>query len=294
MDNVILFGETGGGKSSTVNLLFECEVATVSDSAIGCTFEYKKYDAPEYALFDTAGLSEGQKGKVPHAVAIQQLVRLLRSLENGVSLLVLVMEKGRIKSLHENYKLLVDAICASSVPVILLISHCEVENNPGDWWRENKVHFDDYGMRFNDVVSGSCMDIATAPDIFKTDKVMQLIESTRKNLQQSIDKNKLSQGYNVGKGWQSWVLQVLPTVLKLLTPHFHPIVVQAVTAATELDLFQDSLRDRIYNYLIENGHTKDKANAFALQIVLGLDLKDGTKGMMNGWVSLIKAKCMLY
>jgi hypothetical protein len=53
------------------------------------------------------------------------LIELLKSLEGGVSLLVFVMEKGRIKkSLDENYKLFVDAICMKKVPVALMITHC--------------------------------------------------------------------------------------------------------------------------------------------------------------------------
>lgn len=56
------------------------------------------------------------------------------------------MEKGRIKkSLDENYKLFVDAICMNEVPVVLVITHCEMEITPGTWWNENKINFDKYG-----------------------------------------------------------------------------------------------------------------------------------------------------
>ena len=78
--------------------------------------------------------------------ALKKLTNLLKSLQDGVSLLVFVMEKGRIKkSLEENYKLFVDAICMNLVPVVLVITHCEQEAEPGVWWTENKQHFDEYG-----------------------------------------------------------------------------------------------------------------------------------------------------
>jgi len=77
---------------------------------------------------------------------VKQLIDLLKSLHEGVSLLVFVMEKGRIKkTLDENYKLFVEAICMKNVPVVLAITHCEMETVPGQWWTENQVHFKEYG-----------------------------------------------------------------------------------------------------------------------------------------------------
>ena len=53
---------SGGGKSSTINLLMEKQIAVVSDKAIGCTFDYKRYETNNgYVLFDTVGLGEGSK-----------------------------------------------------------------------------------------------------------------------------------------------------------------------------------------------------------------------------------------
>ena len=87
-----------------------------------------------------------EQGTVYQEVAEKNLERLLKCLEDGVSLLIFVMEKGRIKdSLHENYNIFVDAICKKKVPVILLITHCEIDENMGSWWDKNKNHFDRYG-----------------------------------------------------------------------------------------------------------------------------------------------------
>jgi len=50
---------------------------------------------------------------------VKQLIDLLKSLHEGVSLLLFVMEKGRIKkTLDENYRLFVEAICMKNVPVV--------------------------------------------------------------------------------------------------------------------------------------------------------------------------------
>ncbi|OXA48986.1 immune-associated nucleotide-binding protein 3-like isoform X1 [Folsomia candida] len=120
-NNVVLFGESGSGKSSTVNLLLGQEAAKVSDRAVGCTFKFEKYATENYNLFDTVGLSEGSRGTMSQTSAVKQLITLLKSLEGGVSLLVFVMENGKItKSLDENYKLFVEAICMKKVPSLLL------------------------------------------------------------------------------------------------------------------------------------------------------------------------------
>lgn len=53
----------GSGKSSVVNLLLEESKAEVSDKAVGCTFNFQKYETPAFNLFDTVGLSEGSSLK---------------------------------------------------------------------------------------------------------------------------------------------------------------------------------------------------------------------------------------
>lgn len=49
----------GSGKSSLVNLLLGQNRADVSDKAVGCTFNFQKYETPNFNLYDTVGLSEG-------------------------------------------------------------------------------------------------------------------------------------------------------------------------------------------------------------------------------------------
>lgn len=40
---ILTIGQTGAGKSSVVNPLAQGQVATVSDAAKGCTFEFQSY-----------------------------------------------------------------------------------------------------------------------------------------------------------------------------------------------------------------------------------------------------------
>lgn len=149
-----------------MNLLLQQNRAKVSDKAVGCTFNFQKYATPNFNLYDTVGLSEGglsywkfleknfrltfvltvAEGTVKQEFAATELINLLKSLEDGVSLLIFVIEKGRIKkSLNDNYKLFVDTLCMKKVPVVLVITHCEMETILGVWFEENKIHFDKYG-----------------------------------------------------------------------------------------------------------------------------------------------------
>ena len=98
-------------------------VAKVSDSPVGCTFQSDRYEAyignDDYYIYDTVGLNEGDQGRVPHWTAIQGLYTLIRELD-GVSLLLHCI-RGRIKeNTGANWILFKDIICAGEVPVVIV------------------------------------------------------------------------------------------------------------------------------------------------------------------------------
>ena len=193
-----------------MNLLLGRQAAKVSDKAIGCTFEYQKYMAPNsnYVLYDTVGLSEGKSGQVSSDVAIKQLIGLLRSLSEGVSLLIYVIKKDRIRETTEkNYHLFVNAICQDRVPVILAITNLELEPQVESWWTSNKVHFDNYGMRFSDVISGTAADPnKTFPEI--APRIERLRAETKAKLERSIEKYALDTPWRMSS-WVSWLNVIL-------------------------------------------------------------------------------------
>jgi len=150
-DNVIVFGECGAGKSSVINMLAGYNAADTSSKVTGCTLESDCYcvnirGSPFY-LHDTAGLNEGDQGRVPKNEAIVQLFTLIKKLEDGVSLLVFVM-RGRIKeSTVSNWRLFQEVICKSQVPTVIVITGLEGEDDMDDWWFNNKEAFRGYGIR---------------------------------------------------------------------------------------------------------------------------------------------------
>ncbi|KDQ59831.1 hypothetical protein JAAARDRAFT_175394 [Jaapia argillacea MUCL 33604] len=151
--NIIVFGESGAGKSSVINMVAGRDVASTSSNATGCTFRTEKYSisTPHLTLnlFDTAGLNEGSEGTVQSADAIKNLYKLVRSMEDGVNLLVYVVKGPRIKeSTSNNYRMFYEAFCQKKVPIVLVITGLENESNPDEWWRKNYVTFRKYKMEF--------------------------------------------------------------------------------------------------------------------------------------------------
>jgi predicted GTPase len=151
---VIVFGETGAGKSSVINMLAGTVVADTSRNAIGCTFENKCYPVSihgnTFNLWDTSGLNEGQEGKVPAKVAIANLYDLIRGLEEGVSLLVYCVRGPRIKEqTKKNYKMFWSIFCQEKVPIVIVVTGLENEDPMDAWWQANEGAFTKYGMAFS-------------------------------------------------------------------------------------------------------------------------------------------------
>ena len=151
--NVVLFGETGSGKSSIINMISESQVAAVSSGVRGCTFHSARYTVKVHGqpfnVYDTAGLDEGDSisGTVPTNEAVVQLFRLLKSLDTGVNLLVFCMRGPRIKdTAHKNWRLFHEIVCRRRVPIVLAITGLEQEEVMDEWWIQNRGAFQRYGM----------------------------------------------------------------------------------------------------------------------------------------------------
>ncbi|KAI9571678.1 P-loop containing nucleoside triphosphate hydrolase protein, partial [Boletus coccyginus] len=155
--NIVVFGESGVGKSSLVNLVAGRSIAATSSGAKGCTFHHKKYelqvDDTPYAIWDTAGLDEGTYGTVPAEIAEEHLKQLLRDLvtANGIHLLVYCVRASRLrKTLLSNYNLFYSAICRKKVPIVAVVTGLEnYEEEMADWWTANETEFAMLKMHFD-------------------------------------------------------------------------------------------------------------------------------------------------
>jgi predicted GTPase len=155
MHNIILSGESGVGKSSIINMVMGNEVAKATNDGKACTLENKAYELNinnvALRIHDTTGLSDGESGRVPSREAIVQLFRLLRGLDDGVSLLVYCMRAPRIReAAKHNWNLFYDVICRRKVRIVMVITGLENEENMDGWMKDNWDTFTQYGMQPRD------------------------------------------------------------------------------------------------------------------------------------------------
>ncbi|KIJ58061.1 hypothetical protein HYDPIDRAFT_44651 [Hydnomerulius pinastri MD-312] len=165
--NVILFGETGVGKSSVINLMAGYDVAKSSPDLQGCTLEAHEYaftlGAMHIRVFDTVGLEEPEMGVNTYFGAIDKAHQLITSLHaaGGIDLLLYCVRGARVTAtMQKNYRLFYEFLCDKKVPLALVITHLENEEvSMEDWWVRNEQTFKKYGI---EPVAHACITAAPA------------------------------------------------------------------------------------------------------------------------------------
>ena len=104
--NLMITGATGCGKSSTINALFNTEVAKVGVGVDPETMDITKYELDNLVLWDSPGLGDGKEADNRHAKNI--IKKLHERDENGDLLidLVLVILDGSTRDLGTSYELI--------------------------------------------------------------------------------------------------------------------------------------------------------------------------------------------
>jgi tRNA U34 5-carboxymethylaminomethyl modifying GTPase MnmE/TrmE len=152
--NIILFGETGVGKSSVINLIAGRPLAQTSPDVQGCTMSFKPYTFPAHGrtlhIWDTVGLEEPEMGVNGYLPAIEQACELIHHLtrQGGVDLLLFCIRGNRVTATTQsNYRLFYEVLCKSSVPIALVITHLEREADMEKWWERNEESLEKYGIK---------------------------------------------------------------------------------------------------------------------------------------------------
>ena len=156
--NIVLFGQTGAGKSSVVNLLAGEERAKTSPDMERCTMHWEEYpiafDGCNYKVFDTVGLVESQLKIEGHLDAIADARTLVTKLENegGIDLLLFCVRPTRFTSTIENNhrRFCVQLLRKKKIPIVLLVTALEDEQIMEDWWTRNKGIFEQSKIVVND------------------------------------------------------------------------------------------------------------------------------------------------
>jgi tRNA U34 5-carboxymethylaminomethyl modifying GTPase MnmE/TrmE len=180
--NIVLFGETGAGKSSVVNLIAGEKRAKTSSAMEHCTMEWEGYsitfDGHDYKVFDTAGLEDPYLGMEEYLETIVNAHDLITKLNNegGIDLLLYCIRAGRVTTtIQEHYRLFHEWLCEKRVPVVLVLTGLEREHGSmEDWWTRNKRVFQRYKIH---VAGHACI---TAASHLVDGRHKQLYEESRR------------------------------------------------------------------------------------------------------------------
>ncbi|KAG2339278.1 hypothetical protein BDR05DRAFT_1003539 [Suillus weaverae] len=162
--NIVLFGASGVGKSSVVNLMAGMKVAATSASMDRCTLRWQEYTirfgGESYKVFDTVGLEEPQLGIKEYLDSVENAYALVKELDRqgGINLLLFCIRAGRMTAtLQSNYRLFHEFLCEKKVPIVLAITNLEREQRMEDWWDQEHKNFQKYEIH---VAGHACITAA--------------------------------------------------------------------------------------------------------------------------------------
>lgn len=156
--NVLVFGQTGVGKSAIINLILGQDAAQTSPDAETCTLKHTSYEIclkdryfkiwevssiKSMGFFRTLSLESRLKKRTTH----------LHRDNRGIHLLLYCMRGSRSqKALASDYTNITNAVgsTAGCIPVAAVVTCLEdYPKNMDDWWTTNKKNLEDLGMKFS-------------------------------------------------------------------------------------------------------------------------------------------------
>ena len=160
--NIMVTGATGCGKSSTINALFDTEVAKVGVGVDPETMEIEKYELDNLVLWDTPGLGDGREADNRHAKNI--INKLLERDKDGNALidLVLVILDGGSRNMGTDYELINNVIIPNLGPekerrILVAINQADMAMK-GRSWDYKKNEPDEQLKEFLDNKAASVRD----------------------------------------------------------------------------------------------------------------------------------------
>lgn len=142
--NLMVTGATGCGKSSTINALFNTEVAKVGVGVDPETMEITKYELDNLILWDSPGLGDGKEADNRHAINIIKKLNERDECGNLLIDLVLVILDGSTRDLGTSYELINSVIIPNlgedkENRILIAINQADVAMKGRYWnYKENK------------------------------------------------------------------------------------------------------------------------------------------------------------
>lgn len=136
--NIMITGATGSGKSSTINALFDADVAKVGIGVDPETQDIKKFELKNMVLWDSPGLGDGKEADNRHAKNITAKLMERDKDGNAVIDLVLVVLDGSSRDLGTSYELINQVIIPNlgddrKGRILVAINQCDMAMK-GRYW----------------------------------------------------------------------------------------------------------------------------------------------------------------
>ncbi|KAG1720682.1 P-loop containing nucleoside triphosphate hydrolase protein [Suillus paluster] len=212
--NIVLFGESGVGKSSIINLLAGRKVAQTSPDAKHCTLRYKSYEViignVPYRIYDTAGVDGDRMDPIGFLDAVTNAHKLMKELKEkgGPHLLLYCMKAGRIQpSFATNYRLFYEFFFEEKIPVALVVTHLEREDPMDEWYTRNKGSFERHAVK--------CIDYACITAAENLDPRYKKKYSTSREVVGDLIRRHVHEveNWDGGEGWLSSFIGKLKDLL---------------------------------------------------------------------------------
>ncbi|HDR0613031.1 GTPase family protein [Pasteurella multocida] len=139
--NILVVGATGVGKSSTINAIFNTNIAKVGYGSTPETKEIKSYTMKHTIIWDTPGLGDSTENDARFAKMIQSKLEEKDERGNGIIDLVLCILDGASRDLGTTYNILKNTIIPSlgtqTDRLIIAINKADIARSGLGWDETN-------------------------------------------------------------------------------------------------------------------------------------------------------------
>ena len=140
--DIMIVGATGSGKSSTINALFDLEVAKVGTGVDPETMDIQKFDLDNLVLWDSPGLGDGKEKDIEHSKGIIKKLNELDDNNKRLIDMVLVLLDGSSRDLGTSYELINSVIIPNlgenaEKRIIVAINQADVAMK-GKYWNDER------------------------------------------------------------------------------------------------------------------------------------------------------------
>ena len=148
--NVLFVGATGGGKSSTINALFNMDVATVGYSTDPETSTIQKFEIDNMILWDTPGLGDSPEKDKLYAA---EIANALKAKDDDGTLIideVVVLIDGSNRDMKTAYEIIENVVApflGENKKIVVAINQCDVALK-GRYWNYDENQPDEQLISF--------------------------------------------------------------------------------------------------------------------------------------------------